>query len=683
MATTQVIFLLSGTTWTVPNNWNQTNNSIKIIGAGGSGGNGVANTSSGGGGGSGAYSETLNAALVPGTTATIQIGVGSGGSTSANDTWLKSQSGTTVCLAQPGGNASGITGGIAANTARAVGNTKTAGKAGNTVGATPLRGGSGGSGASGPVGIGFAGGTTTASGGGGGGGSNAGSGSAGAAGTGANGGAGGNGTGGTGGGAGATTTTAAVAGTAGGGGGGGCATLADNAGANGGNEVTWTATAGGTAGPGGGGGGGGPAATTGPGGVGGYGGGGGGGANVVANASNGGAGGPSIIVITYVPAEDATGTLAFSGISFSGAATDRHTATSAFALGYPAGVAKSVAHHQSGVLTFGVPGSITAGWTPTPGNLLICLLHCNLTASGITVNTGSWTDFIDTSISTIQYGMGLYRYVQIGDTTALPALWSAGNTYWAYDLFEISGVSGVFASDVQASAAASTAANVSTLATPGPIVTTATSSLALAGAGQYNGNTNPTLSGGWTVDESQNNATNYGSTVGGEQVISSSGTSVSVTVPTGGVAGNPGDIILVVLPSVTSAAHGIAFNASATTRHAGTVVMSFGGVSFSGAATDKHTGLAVLSFGGIKFAATANDHTGIGRLNFNGVSFNAIGTRKETATGSLAFGGISFSAVGSGGVFGTAALHFGGASFFGYGVDIGVAGGGVRQFWTF
>lgn len=215
-------------------------------------------------------------------------------------------------------------------------------------------------------------------------------------------------------------------------------------------------------------------------------------------------------------------------------------------------MALAVAHHQSGIQPSTIPGSITLGWTPTPGNLVLVFLHTNIFTTNVTVNTSAWGSPLATAtIATITNGMVLGRYAVGGDTSALPALWTAGTTYWAYDVFEISGVSGTTAADIQAISMA-TNTGVSTL-TASAIVSAANNCLAICGAGQYNGSHDPTLSIGWTVDEAQHNNSNYGSTVGGEQAVASSGTSIAVTVTFGGSnsVGEPNDLFLVMLQPST------------------------------------------------------------------------------------------------------------------------------------
>lgn len=52
-AQTVVLFLTTGTSWTVPGNFNAANNTIEAIGGGGGGANALAGTRGGGGGGGG------------------------------------------------------------------------------------------------------------------------------------------------------------------------------------------------------------------------------------------------------------------------------------------------------------------------------------------------------------------------------------------------------------------------------------------------------------------------------------------------------------------------------------------------------------------------------------------------------------------------------------------------------
>lgn len=215
-------------------------------------------------------------------------------------------------------------------------------------------------------------------------------------------------------------------------------------------------------------------------------------------------------------------------------------------------MALAVVQHASDIRPNEVPGAITLGSAPTLGDLVVVFMHCNTSIGSVTVNTSGWTVFEDVNNLTQQLGFGLYRYVQPGDTSTLPVLWSAGSTYWAYEVYEISGVTGVFAADIPHHSSTFTGPTtpVTSLTLAG-IATGSVNALALCGAGQYDGNHTPTLSGGWTVDESGHNVSNYGSQVGGSQTAPSPGTSVGVTASFTD-SSDPADLILAIVESGVS-----------------------------------------------------------------------------------------------------------------------------------
>lgn len=73
------IFLTSGTSWTVPRDWNISSNKIEVIGGGGGG-----STARSGGGGGG-YSKIFNLNITPLAAITYQIGSGGGASTDGGE----------------------------------------------------------------------------------------------------------------------------------------------------------------------------------------------------------------------------------------------------------------------------------------------------------------------------------------------------------------------------------------------------------------------------------------------------------------------------------------------------------------------------------------------------------------------------------------------------------------------
>lgn len=143
------LFLTSGTTWTVPSDWNNSDNTIEAIGGGGGGGGGDANADGGGGGGGGAYSKVTNAVLSPNSVITIAVGGGG----SAGTTTVSGSPGGDTYLCNSQSNCGGLAGG-----AVVVGAQGGAGGAASVITGSGGAGGVGGSTANG-VGTGFNGGT--------------------------------------------------------------------------------------------------------------------------------------------------------------------------------------------------------------------------------------------------------------------------------------------------------------------------------------------------------------------------------------------------------------------------------------------------------------------------------------------------------------------------------------------
>lgn len=155
------VFLTSGTSYSVPSDWNNSDNSIEVIGGGGGGGG---NTNGDGGGGGGAYSRSLNLALTPGSTVTYAVGAGGSAGSVGNDggaggdTYFcnstsncSSISGSAVIIGAKGGGGGGSAGvgGSGGASGSGVGSTKYSGGNGGSGNTTDVFGGGGG-GAAGP-----------------------------------------------------------------------------------------------------------------------------------------------------------------------------------------------------------------------------------------------------------------------------------------------------------------------------------------------------------------------------------------------------------------------------------------------------------------------------------------------------------------------------------------------------
>lgn len=187
----------------------------------------------------------------------------------------------------------------------------------------------------------------------------------------------------------------------------------------------------------------------------------------------------------------------------------------------------AIVQHKSGVFGNTVPSNVTLDSAPTAGNLLVCFLGVNIVPSSFTPGTG-WQIFAlaQSESAGSAYTIGLFRYAVSGDTATVPNFASSGSTYWTACVYEISGVSGDWNTDC---AFVSTDYGTGTTAKPGTGITPEADCLALTGFAQYNGNNNPTVSSGWTLDESQNNSSNYGSLGGAHQAFSGQYSNVSAT----------------------------------------------------------------------------------------------------------------------------------------------------------
>lgn len=167
--------------------------------------------------------------------------------------------------------------------------------------------------------------------------------------------------------------------------------------------------------------------------------------------------------------------------------------------------------HKSAINSITVPGAITLTSTPTAGNVLVAFLGTNISFPGVTIGPG-WTK-VDEGISNdgaVVRSVTLMRIVQPGDTATLPVFATAGSTWWAYAIYEISGQYGTTVDD--ALLHVSTRAYADSVNTPLPTLPTFTDgSMGLTFLGSYNGSTSPSVSGSWTQTEGAFNNSLYGS----------------------------------------------------------------------------------------------------------------------------------------------------------------------------
>lgn len=182
-------------------------------------------------------------------------------------------------------------------------------------------------------------------------------------------------------------------------------------------------------------------------------------------------------------------------------------------------MALAIVQHKSAVLGSAIPGAVTLAGAPTAGNRIVAMIGVNTSEAALTVNTGGgWSTFTKAVQETesTQGMIGLWRDVGVGESATLPAFCTAGSTYSAYVVWEISGVGPSWDDD----AIGLFAVFDKTAAVHLPdMVAPASGILALTAVARYNGNSDPSITSGWTLDEAAHNSGNFGSVAGAHQAF--------------------------------------------------------------------------------------------------------------------------------------------------------------------
>ena len=102
--TTKVIYLTSGTTWTVPSDWNSSNNSIELIGGGAGGSDFTSGNPPNSGGGGGEYRKLTNQTYTAGHSITLQIGQGGAAGSAGTASFVYNDSNSSIVGQANGGS---------------------------------------------------------------------------------------------------------------------------------------------------------------------------------------------------------------------------------------------------------------------------------------------------------------------------------------------------------------------------------------------------------------------------------------------------------------------------------------------------------------------------------------------------------------------------------------------------
>lgn len=194
-------------------------------------------------------------------------------------------------------------------------------------------------------------------------------------------------------------------------------------------------------------------------------------------------------------------------------------------------------------------GAMTLPSPPTPGNLIITWFWRS--SISVSENTADWTVYFysgnvsggDTILSV------MYRYVQSGDTAALPGVCSTGNPFWASNAVEVSGVSGVIGTDIEQTDTINPGPSALSLTTTS-IMTAHANDLVLIGVVSYDAPSgNITGASGFTFDVQQINASDWGAWAQVSKSIPGNGTAVSTTFTIPSTAGPCAYYTVVMRPS--------------------------------------------------------------------------------------------------------------------------------------
>jgi hypothetical protein len=181
----------------------------------------------------------------------------------------------------------------------------------------------------------------------------------------------------------------------------------------------------------------------------------------------------------------------------------------------------------------GTPGAVTVPWKPRQGAILVSGLDW-ADGGGTNPTIGaSWTEFKSRVGVTNKMIIACYRYVQVGDTSTIPALVSSGSTFYIQVICELTGVTGTFSTDHVGNDTNAYQATGASLVTTSD-TTTANKELALTFYGNYSSGSICAISGtGWNADLHLDGAAIYGTSMLGLQYFPTGSSTVQATLTAG------------------------------------------------------------------------------------------------------------------------------------------------------
>lgn len=285
-------------------------------------------------------------------------------------------------------------------------------------------------------------------------------------------------------------------------------------------------------------------------------------------------------------------------------------------------MALAVAQHAKAIWGSGTPPGATFSAAPSNGNLLVAFVSWYIGNAVLTAGSGwtqLYTDATGTS-GTMNRAAVFYKYAGASESATQTPSTTSTNA-GCIEIFEISGVAGVWATDFQeewhglakvASPSVTTTAH-NTAAANQLVLGMTCGEINWTSGSQTAAPTNS--AGGQTDVDGQFNdtgTTSHQASIAYSKAVATSGTNVQVTTT---FHGN----------QEAATFQFVSLNSGATAE-TGTAVLAFAGIAIVGSAASQDSGSGEMDFAGIAIVASGiAEHVGTGELDFLGISMLAYG----------------------------------------------------------